>query len=125
MSVDVLAPMPGKIIDVLVKAGDKVSEDDELVILEAMAHGRAVVASKLGAVPEMVLDGVTGRLVQPNEVVALAETVIELLGDREAISRFGAAGRQRVAEHFDPQEGFRKIQAVYDEVLIENRAGRR
>ncbi len=96
-----------------------------LVILEAMAHGRAVVASKLGAVPEMVLDGVTGRLVQPNEVVALAETVIELLGDREAISRFGAAGRQRVAEHFDPQEGFRKIQAVYDEVLIENRAGRR
>ncbi|MDP2660974.1 MAG: glycosyltransferase family 4 protein [Dehalococcoidia bacterium] len=96
-----------------------------LVVLEAMAHGKAVVASNLGAVPEIVLDGVTGRLVRPNEVVDLAKAILDLLADREALNRLGAAGRQRVAKHFDPQEGFRRIQAVYDEVLLEATLGKR
>lgn len=53
MSVDVLAPMPGKIIDVLVKAGDKVSEDDELVILEAMKMENPIYAPADGVVKEV------------------------------------------------------------------------
>ncbi len=53
MSVEILAPMPGKIIDVLVKVGDKVSEDDELVILEAMKMENPVYATADGVVKEV------------------------------------------------------------------------
>ncbi len=53
MSVDILAPMPGKIIDVLVKVGDKVSEDDELVILEAMKMENPVYATADGVVKDI------------------------------------------------------------------------
>ena len=53
MSVEVLAPMPGKIIDVLVSVGDKVSEDDELLILEAMKMENPVYATADGVVKEI------------------------------------------------------------------------
>ena len=53
MSMEVLAPMPGKIIDVLVKVGDKVSEDDELLILEAMKMENPVYAPADGVVKEI------------------------------------------------------------------------
>lgn len=53
MSVEVTAPMPGKIIDVLVKVGDKVSEDDELVILEAMKMENPIYAPADGVVKEI------------------------------------------------------------------------
>jgi biotin carboxyl carrier protein len=53
MSVEILAPMPGKIIDVLVKVGDKVSEDDELLILEAMKMENPVYATADGVVKEI------------------------------------------------------------------------
>ena len=53
MSVEVLAPMPGKILDVLVKVGDKVAEDDELVILEAMKMENPVYCTCDGVVKEI------------------------------------------------------------------------
>jgi acetyl-CoA carboxylase biotin carboxyl carrier protein len=53
MSVEVRAPMPGKIIDVLVNVGDKVSEDDELLILEAMKMENPVYAAADGVVKEV------------------------------------------------------------------------
>ena len=53
MSVEVLAPMPGKIIEVLVNVGDKVSEDDELLILEAMKMENPVYAPADGVVKEI------------------------------------------------------------------------
>ncbi len=53
MSVEVLAPMPGKILDVLVKVGDQVAEDDELVILEAMKMENPVYSTADGVVKEI------------------------------------------------------------------------
>ena len=53
MSVEVLAPMPGKILEVLVKVGDQVSEDDELVILEAMKMENPVYSTADGVVKEI------------------------------------------------------------------------
>jgi acetyl-CoA carboxylase biotin carboxyl carrier protein len=53
MSLEVLAPMPGKIINVLVNVGDKVAEDDELLILEAMKMENPVYAAADGVVKEI------------------------------------------------------------------------
>ncbi|MFZ4439870.1 MAG: biotin/lipoyl-containing protein [Syntrophales bacterium] len=53
MSVDVKAPMPGKILEVLVKVGDQVKEDDELVMLEAMKMENPIYAPADGVVKEI------------------------------------------------------------------------
>jgi glycosyltransferase involved in cell wall biosynthesis len=76
------------------------SEGMPLSILEAMAVGLPVVASSVGGIPELVRDGETGRLVPPGNEEALAAALRETLSDPELRARLGAAGRQRVMEHF-------------------------
>ena len=77
-----------------------------LVILEAMACETAVVASRVGGIPEIVVEGETGYLVdddvdQPAAFIAgLAARIEELLRDPARASAMGKAGRQRVLEHF-------------------------
>ena len=75
-------------------------EDMPLVILEAMALGLAVVASSIGGISECVLHGQTGILTPPARSDALAEAVLELLGDPVRRRRLGEAGRRRVQEQF-------------------------
>jgi glycosyltransferase involved in cell wall biosynthesis len=69
-----------------------------LSVLEAMAHGRPVVASAVGGIPELVQDGVTGLLVPPGDVDALRSALERLLADPILRRRMGRAGRRRVAE---------------------------
>lgn len=71
-----------------------------IVLLEAMAAGRAVVASRATAIPEVVPDGVAGSLVVPGDSGALAETLIELLSQPERADALGASGARHV-EVFD------------------------
>jgi len=74
-----------------------------LVNLEAMACETAVVASRVGGIPEIVVDGETGYLVdraEPDFVRALAGRIEELLADPALAERMGAAGRERVLERF-------------------------
>ena len=77
-----------------------------LVNLEAMACETAVVASRVGGIPEIVVDGETGYLVDydPDDTeaftTALAARVDELMSDTDLASRMGKAGRARVLEHF-------------------------
>jgi starch synthase len=71
-----------------------------IVNLEAMACETAVVASRVGGIPEVVVDGETGFLVEPANPEELAARVNELLGDPELAARFGEAGRKRAVEHF-------------------------
>lgn len=61
-----------------------------------MKAARAVVATDVGDLPDSVLDGVTGRIVPPGDVEALAAALEELLTDPDLAARFGAAGRERV-----------------------------
>jgi glycosyltransferase involved in cell wall biosynthesis len=77
------------------------SEGLPLSILEAMAAGLPVVASNVGGVPELVVQGETGMLVPPDDPAALAETIERLLTDQPLARRLGDAARVRVAEHFD------------------------
>lgn len=81
------------------------SEGLPRIALEAMARGRAVVGSTGGGIPDAVEDGVTGRLTPPGDTVALANALIEVLGDPERAASMGAEGRRR-AEERDPAAEF-------------------
>ena len=71
-----------------------------VVCAEAMAHGRAVVASDVGGLRDLVVDGKTGLLVPPGDVPALRAAIERLLADPELRRRLGAAGRERARERF-------------------------
>ena len=99
-----------------------------IVNLEAMACETAVVATRVGGIPEVVEDGVTGLLVpferlaegvlEPSDPVGfardLAQRVNELLGDPERAARYGLAGRRRVVEHFSWTAVAAETAALYD-----------
>ncbi len=71
------------------------------VLLEAMACARPVVSTRLSGIPEIVDDGVTGLLVPPRDVAALADAVAALLADPAGAAAMGAAGRARAEVLFD------------------------
>src|SRR5207237_7413649 len=68
--------------------------------LEAMAHGRAVVATDVGGLRDLVVDGETGIVVPPRDPAALREALATLLADRELRHELGAAGRDRARDRF-------------------------
>jgi glycosyltransferase involved in cell wall biosynthesis len=68
--------------------------------LEAMAAGRAVVATRVGGLPESVIDGVTGFLVPPRDPGALAGAIAKLARSRALAQTMGCQGRERVRRHF-------------------------
>ncbi len=87
--------------------------------LEAMAHGRPVVASAVGGLLDLVVDGETGIHVPPGDVPALRAAIERLLADPALRRRMGEAGRRRAAERFswdavDPRDG-RALRAVRGE----------
>jgi alpha-maltose-1-phosphate synthase len=71
-----------------------------IVNLEAMACGTAVVASRVGGIPEVVEDGETGLLVPPDDPARLAEAINALLDDPARAGAMGRAGRARAVAHF-------------------------
>jgi glycosyltransferase involved in cell wall biosynthesis len=71
--------------------------------LEAMAHARPVVATDVGGLRDLVVDGETGLVVPPRRPEALRAALERLLGDEELRHRLGAAGRERAREHFSWQ----------------------
>lgn len=88
-----------------------------LTVLEAMAHGKPVVATGVGGTPELVVDGETGVLVPPRDPDALAAALRELAADPDRARRLGEAGRRRVEERFSAEAMTSRVLAVYDELL--------
>ena len=93
------------------------SEGFGRVLVEAMAMGRAIVATAVGGVPDVVLAGETGLLVEAADPVALADAVRALLDDPARAARLGAAGRARAESTFSLGAHVDGIERVYDEVL--------
>jgi glycosyltransferase involved in cell wall biosynthesis len=86
-------------------------------ILEAMAAGKAVVATNVGGIPEAVMDGETGILVPPRRPDRLAEALLALLNDPERAARMGKAGRRRVVDAFPLGKMVREVEEMYDRLL--------
>jgi glycosyltransferase involved in cell wall biosynthesis len=82
-------------------------------ILEAMVSRRAVVATRAGGIPEVVVDGETGLLVAPHDESALAEAIVRVLGDAALRARLGEAGRQRVVKEFSVEQMVERTLDVY------------
>ncbi|MEM9882364.1 MAG: glycosyltransferase family 4 protein [Planctomycetota bacterium] len=89
-----------------------------LVLVEAMAAGRPVVAGRGGAAPEIIEDRVTGRLFRPGDAASLAATVADVLASGEDGRRaMGLAGRDRFARYFTAARMARQTAAVYDQAI--------
>jgi glycosyltransferase involved in cell wall biosynthesis len=83
-------------------------------ILESMASALPVVATRVGGIPELVLDGETGLVVEPDDAPALARAVDELADDPDRRKGMGRRGAERVAAHFSPEEVARRMISLYE-----------
>jgi glycosyltransferase involved in cell wall biosynthesis len=84
-----------------------------LVVLEAMAQGKPVVATAVGGTPELVVDGETGLLVPPGDAGALAAALGKVLRDPELARRLGEAGRRRVLASFSLSAMTERVLGLY------------
>jgi glycosyltransferase involved in cell wall biosynthesis len=76
------------------------NEANPVSILEGLACGKPVVATRVGSVPESVLDEQVGYLVEPGSLDAMTRRVVELLCDPELAHALGATGRRHVVNHW-------------------------
>jgi glycosyltransferase involved in cell wall biosynthesis len=87
------------------------------VLLESMAAGAPVVATRVGGTPEALVDGETGLLVQPGDSAAIATAVGRLLDDRRLAARFGAAASDLIATKFSVERMVRATEQLYADLL--------
>jgi len=88
-----------------------------IAVVEAMAMGKAVVATTTGGLPEVVAQGETGLLVPPGDAESLAVAVVSLLGDPDRREQLGRNGTARAQERFSLDAFVRHMEQVYGEVL--------
>jgi len=92
------------------------SEGFGIAILEAMRAGKAVIASRVGGIPELVDDGRSGILVPPGEPHALSEAILELLRNQARREELARAGQRRARE-FTLERSARGISDIYEELV--------
>ena len=93
------------------------SEGLPVAVLEAMANGLPVITTPVGGIPDIVVDGETGVLIQPGDVPALVEACLRLLGNPLERGRLASAARQYAAQHFAVGEILGRLYHVYDGML--------
>jgi L-malate glycosyltransferase len=93
------------------------SEGLSNTLLESMAWGVPVIATRVGGNTEIVEDGVTGLIVPPKDSPMLANAMITLIENPALASRFGAAGKRRIAELFSLERSVREIENLYQKMV--------
>lgn len=93
------------------------SENLPIVIMEAMALGRPVIATYIAGIPELVEPGRTGWLVPASDADALAEAMREaLMAPAARLAAMGAAGRARIVEHYDVAAGAAELKRLFERI---------
>lgn len=90
-------------------------------LMQAQASGLPVISTPVGAIPEIVVDGLTGLLVPPRDVNALRDALERLLGDSELRGRLGAAGLTQARERYSDEVMINRMEAVLSDVLDQQR----
>lgn len=108
-------------LDLLVHASTT-GEPFGQVVIEGMAAGKPVIATRGGAIPEIVQDARTGFIVPMGDAPAMADAIVNVLSDPDRARAMGAAGRVRVAERFTIAHTAAGVQEVYDQVLARSSA---
>lgn len=93
-------------------------ESQGLAIIEAMASGKAVVATQTGPGPEIVEDGVSGLLCDPHDPAAIADRTIRILKDASLRNQLGAAARRRVQAEFSEPAIVERMRSYYRQCLL-------
>ena len=120
-SVHFLAPVFGDDKqDRITKAGIFIlpshTENMPMAVVEAMAAGLAVVATKVGAIPEMIEDGVTGLLIEPRQPERLAEAIVRLLDDPRERLRMGGRAAETARMMWDKRVVGNRTAELFDSV---------
>jgi glycosyltransferase involved in cell wall biosynthesis len=109
-------------IDVAVNCSN--FEGTPAAIVEAMAAGRPVVATRVGGTPDLIEHDVHGLLVKPQDVPGLAEAIRELLADPDRRARLGEAARARQRREFDVSVLVRRLEDLYEYLWATSDRGR-
>jgi glycosyltransferase involved in cell wall biosynthesis len=88
-----------------------------LVVVEAMATSRPVIASRVGGIPEYLSEGEAGLLVEPGNPTQIAEAILKILNDGPMAQRMGIAGRQRAEQLFSMEKWVADTMALYEPAL--------
>jgi len=98
-------------------------ENASMSVLEAMAHGKPIVASRIGGLPEQVENGVTGLLFEPGNIKQLSDAITAMASDADSRRALGYAARQRAESRFSLDHHCRTLQQIYEEVTGYAKAG--
>jgi len=86
-------------------------------IAEAMMAEKPVVAFKTGSLPELIVDGETGFLVEPFDIALLAEKTMTLIQHKDLYTRLGKAGKERAVVYFNKETQLKKFEEFLQEEL--------
>jgi glycosyltransferase involved in cell wall biosynthesis len=106
----------------LIVAPSEWNENSPISILEAMAHGKPIVASRIGGVPELVREGETGLLFDPGNVPQLSQKIRKLLADSEQRRKFGCNARKIVEVEHSLQAHGAALISLYESLLGSTRS---
>ena len=115
--VDEILPQYYAACDITVLPSKNSSEGFGLVLVEAMASGKAVVGSRTGGIVDVIADGINGILVSPEDPVELSSAIAFLLENPDARSAMGTAGRECARLH-DWSNVAEKVEAIYNQVQL-------
>jgi glycosyltransferase involved in cell wall biosynthesis len=105
--------MVGVYADLDVVALTSLNEGSPVALIEAMAAARPVISTRVGGVPEVVVDRVTGLTVPPSDPGAMAGGIVSLLRDRDLADRLAAAGRRHVYPRYDSSRLVDDVRNLY------------
>ncbi len=92
-------------------------ENFPFAVMESFALGKPIVASRIGAIPELVSDGRDGLLASPGDAEDLADKLGRLLADKELARQLGREGRAKAEREWSPEVHYRRLEAVYRVVM--------
>jgi glycosyltransferase involved in cell wall biosynthesis len=112
---------PARVIDYLRQSAialfPSIWENFSYSCLEAMSCGLAVIASNCGGFPEMMKNGETGLLIEPNDVDEITEALVKLLSQPQEVKKIGNNARLRIEKHYTTESVCSRIETMYTDLL--------